>query len=206
MNFMKNKTVHILHIEDNAADAANILEILFDDENFNYQVQSAVLLSEGLKYLARDQVDIVLLDLSLPDSIGYNTFLAVKHVVPDLPVIIMTGLADENLAVQAVQEGAQDYLVKGKVDTELLIRSIRYAIEREKLMVKLREAIDQIKILKGLLPICAHCKNIRDDKGFWHQVEEYVARHTEVEFTHGICPDCARKFYPEYCSVKDRKR
>jgi len=203
---MKNKTIHILHIEDNAADAANILEILFDDRNFNYQVQSAVLLSEGLKYLARDQVDIVLLDLSLPDSMGYNTFLAVKHAVPDLPVIIMTGLADENLAIKAVQEGAQDYLVKGKVNTDLLIRSIRYAIEREKLMVKLREANVQIKILKGQLPICAHCKNIRDDQGFWHQVEEYVTLHSEAEFTHGICPECASKFYPEYCREKEDKK
>jgi DNA-binding NtrC family response regulator len=206
MDKKKNKTINILHIEDNAADAANILEILFDDRKFSYKVESAVLLTEGLKYLARDHVDIILLDLSLPDSTGYETFLTVKQAVPHLPVIIMTGLADEDLAIKAVQEGAQDYLVKGMVDTDLLVRSIKYAIEREKLAAKLREAFDQIKILKGLLPICAHCKNIRDDQGFWHQVEEYVARHSEAEFTHGICPECAKKFYPDFCRDKEGKK
>jgi len=196
---MNNTNLHILHIEDNPADVVYIRELLDEDKNFNYRIKSLLRLAEGLHYLADNQVDIILLDLSLPDSCGMDTFLAVKEAAPDLPVIIMSGSADQDLATKAVQEGAQDYLLKGKVDADLLVRSLRYAVEREKLIVKLREASEQIKILHGLLPICAHCKNIRDDRGFWHQVEEYVTSHSEVEFTHGICPVCAKKFYPEFC-------
>lgn len=187
--------MHILHIEDNRADAVYIAELLSEDTTLNYCVDWAVKLAEGLDYLKEHEVDLVLLDLSLPDSEGMKTFHIVKKAVPDLPVIVMTGLMDESLGVKAVQEGAQDYLIKSKVDTELLVRSIRYAVEREKLVVRLREASEQINELRGLLPICSHCKNIRDDKGFWHQVEEYVTSHADVQFSHGICPSCFKKFY-----------
>jgi PAS domain S-box-containing protein len=69
--------------------------------------------------------------------------------------------------------------------------------ERENLILQLQSAIDHIRTLKGIVPICSHCKKIRDDKGFWEQVDAYVTRHTEAQFTHGICPDCLEKFYRE---------
>jgi PAS domain S-box-containing protein len=68
--------------------------------------------------------------------------------------------------------------------------------ERENLILQLQSAVEHIKTLKGIVPICAHCKKIRDDKGYWQQVEAYVARHTEAQFSHGICPDCEEKFFP----------
>jgi len=67
----------------------------------------------------------------------------------------------------------------------------------EKTTARLQEALDNIKALEGLLPICANCKNIRDDDGYWHQVEVYIRNHSEAEFSHGICPTCAQKLYPE---------
>lgn len=70
--------------------------------------------------------------------------------------------------------------------------------EREALIVELREAMERIKTLKGLLPICAHCKNIRNDEGYWQKLEAYVSEHSEATFSHGICPDCIKKHYPEY--------
>jgi hypothetical protein len=72
-------------------------------------------------------------------------------------------------------------------------------LEREqvKLIVSLQEALAQVKTLSGLLPMCASCKKIRDDQGYWRQVEEYIAAHTEAEFTHGICPECAARLYPQ---------
>ena len=69
--------------------------------------------------------------------------------------------------------------------------------EREKLHAKLQEAFDNIKTLKGLLPICANCKNIRDDKGYWYQIEAYIRDRSDAEFSHSICPDCANKLYPD---------
>jgi PAS domain S-box-containing protein len=70
-------------------------------------------------------------------------------------------------------------------------------LEKENLILKLQDALNKIKTLRGLIPICAACKNIRDDKGYWHQVEEYIRDHSEAQFSHGICPECSKKLYPE---------
>jgi PAS domain S-box-containing protein len=75
--------------------------------------------------------------------------------------------------------------------------------EREQLIIELQEALVKVKTLRGLIPICASCKKIRDDKGFWKQVEVYVGEHSDAEFSHGLCPDCMRKFYPDYVEESD---
>jgi hypothetical protein len=77
--------------------------------------------------------------------------------------------------------------------------SDRVTIEKEKenLITKLCEALSQVKLLSGFLPICASCKKIRDDKGYWNQIESYIKKHSEVEFSHSICPECAKKLYPD---------
>lgn len=74
----------------------------------------------------------------------------------------------------------------------------RLAEERERLIVELQNALDEVKTLRGMIPICMHCKQIRDDKGSWTQLEKYIARHSEAEFTHGICESCLKKHYSEY--------
>jgi hypothetical protein len=74
------------------------------------------------------------------------------------------------------------------------------------LIVDLQKAMAEVKTLHGLLPICAHCKKIRDDQGYWQNVEEYVKQHTEAEFSHGICPDCIAKLYPELHERMQKKK
>jgi hypothetical protein len=74
--------------------------------------------------------------------------------------------------------------------------------ERERLILKLRDALSKVRTLSGMLPICASCKKIRNDKGYWEQIETYLRDHSEAEFTHGICPDCAKKLYPEFHAKK----
>jgi hypothetical protein len=73
-------------------------------------------------------------------------------------------------------------------------------IDLEKLNQNLLQALAEVKTLSGLLPICAHCKKIRDDDGYWNQIESYMAKRADVEFTHGICPDCVKKFFPDFAS------
>lgn len=78
--------------------------------------------------------------------------------------------------------------------------------EREQLIQRLQDALSKIKVLRGLIPICASCKSIRDDKGYWHKVEEYIRDHSEAQLTHGVCPACARKLYPEFYKAEKTMR
>lgn len=124
--------LRLLLIEDNPGDARLLVEMLRDEAHSAFTCAIAGTLSEGLAHLERDACDAVLLDLSLPDSHGLGTFQALHDAWPDVPCVVLTGLADETMAVRAVQEGAQDYLVKGEVSGGLLARSIRYAVERQR--------------------------------------------------------------------------
>ena len=76
--------------------------------------------------------------------------------------------------------------------------------EKSKLIIELQDALEEVKTLSGLIPICSFCKKIRDDNGYWNQIESYIKEHSEAEFSHGICPECAKKQYPEYL-INDSK-
>ena len=121
----------VLLIEDQPAEVEYIREILSQVHSCRFTITHRDRLSDGLDLLEQIHVDVLLLDLCLPDSTGYETFQAAHKAFPVIPVILITNINDENLAVRAVREGAQDYLIKRKMDSDLLYRSIRYAIERQ---------------------------------------------------------------------------
>ncbi|HWP29422.1 MAG TPA: response regulator, partial [Chloroflexota bacterium] len=124
--------LNVLLIEDNPGDARLIQEMLAEGRNGVFRLERADRLAGGLARLAAGPVDVVLLDLSLPDGQGLDTFRRLHAQAPHVPVVVLSGLDDEEVAVRAVQEGAQDYLVKGQVDGPLLVRALRYAIERQR--------------------------------------------------------------------------
>ncbi len=123
----------ILLIEDNPGDARLIREMLVEARGASFTLETADHLAAGLARLGAGSFDVVLLDLSLPDGQGLQTFERVHAKVPSLPIVVLTGLDDETVAVGAVQAGAQDYLLKGHVDPHELVLAIRYAIERQRL-------------------------------------------------------------------------
>ena len=192
---MNIKPISVLLIEDNPDDVVLIQISLSHAMKVSYEVNVADRLSKGLELLGNGGVDVVLLDLGLPDGQGLITFGKVHAQAPDVPIIVLTGNDDDDFAIEAVQKGAQDYLVKGRVDSGLLGRSIRYAIERQKLLTQIEHSMKEIKTLRGFLPICASCKKIRDDQGYWTQIETYISEHSDAEFSHSLCPDCAVKLY-----------
>jgi signal transduction histidine kinase len=132
--------MHVLLIEDNEDDAYLIREMLQEKPDLGIQLEWVDRLSSGLTQLAQGRTDLVLLDLSLPDSYGLDTFETVHRSAPDAPIVALTGLDDEAMANQAVRKGAQDYLVKGRLDSYLLVRALRYAIERKQAEKALRES------------------------------------------------------------------
>jgi two-component system sensor histidine kinase UhpB len=123
---------NILIIEDNPADFCLIEQMLLSSRLRIKNIYSAARLSEAVQIMEEHKINLVLLDLSLPDSFGIDSFLKIRNVAQKIPVIIMTGTTDSELALLALQENAQDYLVKGEFNKDLLIKSIEYSIERKK--------------------------------------------------------------------------
>lgn len=145
------KEYKILLIEDNLGDARLISEMLSELDDVRCRLDHSFRLSSGLERLRKENYDVVLLDLGLPDSRGLNTLKSVNAQAVRIPIVIMTGLEDEELATTAVQLGAQDYLLKMQIDGNLLLRAIRYAIERKKVEEKLEDNARELKELNARL-------------------------------------------------------
>jgi diguanylate cyclase (GGDEF)-like protein len=124
--------IKVLLVEDNDVDAELTQDLLSEWSMEEFQITRAKTLAEGFSFLSRERFDAVLLDLSLPDTFGLPTVRQVHAMNPTVPVVVLSGVTDQSLALQAVQQGAQDYLVKGQGHPELLARAIRYAIERKR--------------------------------------------------------------------------
>jgi PAS domain S-box-containing protein len=149
---MLDRGTRLLLIEDHPGDARQIRELL-REAGLAVELDLAETLRAALERLGKDPPDAVLLDLTLPDSRGLETFLAVQRAAPVLPIVVLSGLDDQELAARAVGEGAQDYLVKGQVDGSLLGRSLRYAIERKRADHRVREANARFRILYEESPL-----------------------------------------------------
>ncbi len=203
-----SKPVVVLLVEDNA-DHIDLVRSAFFRSQQNYSLRIAGSLSDSRHMLEAELPDILIVDFLLPDGRGIELLNLGGSRTP-VPVVLMTSQGSEQLAVEVMKAGALDYVVKSAETLADMphiaaraLREWRYIQEknriereREKLIVQLQEALAQIKTLKGLLPICAACKKIRDDQGYWEQLEVYITDRTDAEFSHSICPDCAQKLYP----------
>jgi DNA-binding NtrC family response regulator len=206
--------LHVLLVEDNEHDALAFRRA-FHKSQVAAQVAICRRAEEALEQVRADPAafDVVVSDHRLPGMSGLELCLELLARELGVPLVILTGAGTERLAVQALKSGVDDYLIKDVAGGYLELLPVvlpavvqqyrdrlarqRAEAERERLIGELQEALAKIKTLRGLLPICAACKKIRDDQGYWTQVEVYVREHTEAEFSHSICPDCAVKFYPE---------
>ena len=142
---MDRDTVHILLIEDNDEQVVFLRRMLAESEAGDFELHVAGTLEMGLARLKDGGIHLILLDLTLPDSDGLETFLRVIEAEPHLPLVVLSGMADVDLAIEIVQLGAQDYLVKGHVDNHLLVRSLQYAIERKRIQLQIKRASDQLE-------------------------------------------------------------
>jgi PAS domain S-box-containing protein len=169
-----------LLIEDNDGDARLIRERLAERADTRVDLQRVKHLRDGLARLAANAYDVVLADLSLPDSQGFATFERVYEAARDEPIVVLTGLDDEEIALRAMRRGAQDYLVKGRLNGELLIRSLRYAMERKQAERRLRISEARFKAFMDNSPAIAWMK---DGRGRYSYVnaswERYFARRLD---------------------------
>lgn len=166
---MKNRSLDLLLLEDNPGDARIIREQLADtDVNFN--MHSVDLLSKGLKCLDSQKIDAILLDLGLPDNQGLNAIEFLRAKKSSIPIIILTGLNDESVAIEAVRRGAQDYLIKGSITGSMLSRVICYAIERNNYEEELKRSLEKFtRALNETVKAMAMAVEIRDPYTAGHQ-------------------------------------
>jgi two-component system NtrC family sensor kinase len=145
-----NDEIKVLLIEDNSADVFLLEVALATVKDVLFTVESASRLSTGLKRLEAGGIDAVLLDLQLPDSAGFDTFIRAHEQAPQVPIIVLSGVGNETLAIRAVREGAQDYLVKGEADGRLVSRAIHYAIQRKRVERELQRRHDELLTLHAI--------------------------------------------------------
>jgi len=165
---------------------------------------------EAVEQVQATRPDVVLMDIQMPDMDGLEATRQIYERCPT-PVVVLTAHDAPELVRQASEVGVGAYLVKPP-SARAMERAITIAVARfDDLMAlrrlnarlearneELEEALAQIKTLRGLLPICANCKRIRDDKGHWHPIEAYIRDRSEADFTHGFCPECMKKLYPDF--------
>ncbi len=189
-------------IVDDIPENISALAIALESEGFD--IKTAAGGEQALQIVHHDSPDLILLDINMNGMNGFDTCLALKKsdATKDIPVIFLTVSKETEAVVKAFACGGVDYIAKpfrqeevcARVRTHLYLRAL--VKEKEKLIGELKEALAKVKTLSGLLPICSSCKKIRDDKGYWNQIETYIRERSEADFTHGICPKCAKMLYP----------
>ena len=196
--------MRVLLVDDDEDDYLITRDLLAEVEGQEYELEWVSSYEVALKSIACNKHDVYFLDYRLGGRNGLELLKEAAIVGCKGPMILLTGQGDRDVDVEATRAGALDYLVKGRIDADVLERSIRYAIERnrverrlENIVIELEEALTKVKTLSGLLPMCSSCKRIRDDWGYWNQLESYVSNHSEAELSHSICPECYRQLYPE---------
>jgi len=206
----------ILLVDDSAENLLLLQSIL---QTGGYKdLLTAESAEQAFKHLGMDSsggdgmsVDLILMDIQMPDINGIETCRRIKEVerYRDIPIIMVTAMAQREKLQLAFAAGAMDYINKPVNKIELRTRvgsalklkqemDSRKAREQElkKRTQELEQALREVKVLRGFIPICASCKKIRNDRGYWQLVEAYIREHSEAEFSHGICPDCIKKFFP----------
>ncbi|NTW98669.1 MAG: response regulator [Geobacteraceae bacterium] len=201
--------------------------LIVDDTPANIQILNETLQHEFKTYFALNGPDalqqsnaiipdLILLDIMMPGMDGFEVCSLLKEdgALQHIPVIFITALGQADEESQGLRLGAADYITK-PFNPELVLLRVRNHIElknrRDSLehrTVELEKALAEIRVLRGIIPICAACKKIRDDQGYWQQLEIFIRDHSDAEFSHGICPECAKELYPahyEKCFRKELK-
>ena len=201
---MEDKKQTILIVDDEPGN----IEILNETLGGNYEILFAVSGKEALQIATRQVPDMIILDIVMPVMSGYEVLQNLKQDpwLKEIPVVFITTLDQEDQETKGLALGAVDYIpkpfnpviVKLRVKTQMELKLQRdILIQRNE---ELRKTLLKVKTLSGLLPICASCKKIRNDQGYWTQLESYISEHSEAEFTHSCCPECMKKLYPELYS------
>lgn len=166
---------------------------------------------DGLNLFHANTIDLVMTDIRMPIMDGLTMAEVMRNKQPTLQIIVTTAYSDMQNLIKAIDIGVDQYVLKPIDTSKLQVALVKCAsvihaererkhhqAERERLIADLQKALVEIRKLQGILPICSSCKKIRDDKGSWNQIETYIRDHSEADFSHSICPECAEQLYPGF--------
>lgn len=210
---IKIEKQNILMVDDRPENLL-ALENLLESPDLN--IFKALSGNEALSLVLEHDFALVLLDVQMPEIDGFEIARLMRgnSKTKNIPIIFITAISkDEEYVFKGYGSGAVDYLYK-PIIPEILKSKVKVFCElyRQNAIIKqqlkeneekneiLKKQLDEIKTLRGLLPICASCKKIRNDEGLWEAVEMYIHRHSEADFTHSICPACLERLYPEHAA------
>lgn len=185
----------ILVVDDQPANLKVLMQVL-QDADFHILVANSG--NRALQLVSRQLPDIILLDVMMSGLDGFETCRLLKQnpATTNIPVIFMTALNSLDDELHGFDAGGVDYVTKPFHQQKVLARiRAHLTIRRQQRMIlekneQLKRALAEIKQLSGILPICCRCKKVREDNGYWKQVEKYISEHSDAEFTHGFCPEC----------------
>lgn len=196
----------ILIVDDNPANLDVLRHVL---EPEGYRILAAMSGEESLNIVRRAQPDLILLDVMMQGLDGFTTCRRIKEIpsAARVPLLFVTAKTEIEAVTRGFEVGGVDYIakpfnkeeVKARVRTHLELSALTRRLAKRN--EELEQALTQIQTLSGMLPICAHCKKIRDDEGYWKQVEVYVGERSDATFSHGICPDCIKNQFPEFARL-----
>jgi YesN/AraC family two-component response regulator len=204
----ESKKLRVLVVEDERIVRESLVLFM---ETLGYEV--AGIASDGQEGIEKTmdlKPDLVFMDIKMPEVDGIEAARRIQECC-QIPVVLLTAYESEELVKQASEAGVSSYIMKPPTTSEIH-RAVTIAMARHNDLMKVRElnqrleirtaelekALDEIKLLQGMLPICANCKKIRNDDGFWEKVEDYFEKHASVSFTHGLCPECQAALYGDY--------
>ncbi len=196
-------------IVDDVAENVEVLYRLLQEEGYRFAVAQNV--EETFGAVEKEVPDLILLDVMLPDGNGFDAAEELLKRYSDhyLPIIFITARTHVDDKLRGFEAGGVDYITKpfeyrevqARVKTHLALK--RAETERTQLIEELQTALREVKQLQGIIPICSHCKKVRDDSGFWQQVEYYISTHSQAEFSHSLCPNCLQELYPDLSEGKE---
>lgn len=199
-------------IVDDTPDNLTVLRQMLTENG--YHVRPALNGEIALGAVKTCLPDLILLDIMMPGMNGYEVCRRLKSddCTKDIPIIFISALHELSDKIRSFSVGGVDYITKPFQAEEVIARVgahvslFRLRTSLEEKVAELQTALEEIKTLRGLVPICSSCKKMRDDEGYWSQLEVYIQKHTEAELTHGICPECMKTLYPEVSDQILRKK
>ncbi len=192
MNRAHSKNNKILVVDDSTMYAAFLCNSLKDEYNCDFALDGKTAIKKANDNLP----DLILLDVVMPDIDGYTVceILKGKDKTREIPIIFLTNKNDTEDIVNGLNLGAVDYITK-PFCLPIVRARINNHLKTQSLLAGLRTTIQENNVLRGLLPICTHCKRVRDNQGDWHDLDKYLSNHSEIIFSYGICVECQDRLF-----------